>query len=117
MHLEMQKTLSPRLSRWLATVVALDFTTIPIRGKSIIVPDAFSRHIHRTDDITFSNTELLMLAIQNTKQLKSLSTKAISFVTNDLENNETVRDRYKKYDEFINSVLKPRHPFSVLNCL
>lgn len=116
-YLESQKTLSPRQVRWLETIVAFDFTIIPIRGKSNTVADALSRQVHRTNDDTSSNTELLMKAIHNTQQSKSFSTNAISYVTNDLENNKTLREEYMKDNEFKSLLLKPRTPFSVSNGL
>lgn len=54
-YIETQKTLFPKQVRWLETIVAFDFTLVPIRGKSHALADVLSRQRHPTDDDTSSN--------------------------------------------------------------
>lgn len=58
-----------------------------------------------------------MKAIHNTPRSKSFSTNEMSYPTNDLQNNKTLRKQYIKDDQSKGYLLNPRTPFPVSNGL
>lgn len=68
-YLELQKTPSPRRVCWVEKIVAFNFITIVIRRKSNTMADALSKQIHRTDNDSFRNTELVMKAVKKIRGL------------------------------------------------
>lgn len=79
--------------------------------------DALSVQTHGTDDSTSSGTEFLMKDIRNTQRYMSFGTYTISYVTNNLEGNKSLREEFKKDEEFKELILKLRSPLSLFNGL